>query len=319
LVASILVIALGLNLFQQAAILPAYAYISLDINPSIELEVDSDRKVISAHPLNEDAKNLLSDLNISGQQLYVSVNLILAEALNEGYLKPGQKNYVLSTVTLENESSNNINYESLAGEINSAIQDNGVEVDSVVLSADHKLYEDAKTEGVSAGKLLVYRQAVAEGQSVTLQQVKDNSITNLVDSYKIKILPNDKKIIIKHHVFKNSPDPKNNKTDKDPEKGKPDSRNRHNPKDDEQVSAPPKKNHNGSQGGNNVSQKQNNKEVNGKTAVRQKRTVIRLKKVIAPKTVMIMVMATIHPIQTDKNRMINATPNKTNRTPEKNP
>lgn len=250
LVASILLVALGLSLFQQSAIPAAFAYVSLDINPSVELAVGADLKVISAHPLNQDAENLLAHVNISGKQLYASVNSILAEAVQEGFIKPGQKNYVLSTVTLEkNAPAKNIDYETLAGEMRSAVQDKGVEVELVVLSTDRELRQEAKDKGLSTGKLAVYRQAVAARENVTLQQVKDNSITNLVNKYKIKLVPADKKMIIKsleikpqdidedrHQTLEKSPGQRNEGTDKDSEKEKPD---RHrNPDDNKQVSAP---------------------------------------------------------------------------------
>lgn len=192
LVASILVIALGIGLFQQTALPPTFAYVSLDINPSVELEVGPDLKVISAHPLNEDAKNLLSHVKISGQLLSASVNSILAEAVHEGYLKPDQKNYVLSTITLEMESAQNIEYEALASQIRSAVENKGVDVELMVVAANNELHKEAKTKGLSTGKLLIYREAVDAGQSVTLQQVKENSITNLVNNYKIKLAPNMK-------------------------------------------------------------------------------------------------------------------------------
>ncbi|QDP39632.1 anti-sigma-I factor RsgI family protein [Radiobacillus deserti] len=40
----------------------AYAYVSIDINPSVELEVNKDMEVISIHAVNDDAKSLISML-----------------------------------------------------------------------------------------------------------------------------------------------------------------------------------------------------------------------------------------------------------------
>lgn len=207
LAASILVFALSLSMFRDAFIQPAFAYVSLDINPSVELEVDPDLKVISARPLDKEAEKLLSEIKITGQPLYTSVNTILDEAVDEGFLKTDQKNYVLSTVTLKKASPKDADYEALAGELSLAAENKGVEVELLVLAADSQLHKEAKTKGVSAGKLFVYRQAVTSGQSVTLDQVKENSITNLVNDYKIKLTPNDTNLIItpNKNAHKNSP------------------------------------------------------------------------------------------------------------------
>jgi hypothetical protein len=211
LAASILVFALSLSMFREAFIQPAFAYVSLDINPSVELEVDPNLKVISARPLDKEAEKLLSEIKITGQPLYASVNTILDEAVDEGFLKTDQKNYVLSTVTLKKASPKDADYEALAGELSSAAENKGVEVELLVLAADSQLHKEAKTKGVSAGKLFVYRQAVTSGQSVTLDQVKENSITNLVNDYKIKLTPNDTNLIIKPNKNAHKSNPRREK------------------------------------------------------------------------------------------------------------
>ncbi|MHB9095674.1 MAG: anti-sigma-I factor RsgI family protein [Eubacteriales bacterium] len=196
-VATLLILVLGFGLFRKAAAPEAFAYVSLDINPSVELEVDKNLKVLSMHPLNDDAKRLLSKVQVRNAELYTSINSIMAEAVQEGYLKPGQKNYVLSTITLNNSSSAKINYDSFAQNMETAVQNKDLDIKIVILSTDIALRNEAAGKGLSTGKLAVYKDAVTSGDKVTLEQVKENSITQLVNIYKIKLLPNNKKLIIK--------------------------------------------------------------------------------------------------------------------------
>lgn len=64
--------------------------ISLDVNPSIELKVNSRETVISCTPVNEDAEMVLSDMtqgkDLKGVKLDVAVNAIVGALLRCGYL-----------------------------------------------------------------------------------------------------------------------------------------------------------------------------------------------------------------------------------------
>ena len=60
--------------------------VSLDVNPSIQLKVNSKEKVISAAPLNAEAEEILTDLPLKGTDLNVAVNAIVGSLLRHGYL-----------------------------------------------------------------------------------------------------------------------------------------------------------------------------------------------------------------------------------------
>ena len=63
------------------------SYVSLDINPSVELVVDKDNKVVSVRGANEDGQVLLyGEKNVEGAELTAAVKTLTAEAVNLGYL-----------------------------------------------------------------------------------------------------------------------------------------------------------------------------------------------------------------------------------------
>jgi hypothetical protein len=65
----------------------AYAYVNIDMNPSVELKVDEDMKVIDIAPLNDDGKTLVAKLSDwedkSVQQVTVS---IIDKSKEEGFI-----------------------------------------------------------------------------------------------------------------------------------------------------------------------------------------------------------------------------------------
>lgn len=204
-VASLLIIVLGASLFHSLTTPEAFAYVSLDINPSLELAVSSDFKVLGVCPVNGDAEKILAGLDLKGLDLYTCINTILAKSAQEGYLKPGQKNYVLSTITVnenavtdtDTQTQAQVNYEAFTENLSKAVTSDNVDIELMILSSDQSTRTEAKKQGLSTGKLAFMKGTAESGEKITVDQVKESSVTELVNVYKIKQLPNDKKLIIK--------------------------------------------------------------------------------------------------------------------------
>ena len=60
--------------------------VSLEVNPSIEINVNKDRRVISVVPMNDDAKDIVGDMNFAGTDLNVTINALLGAMISKGYL-----------------------------------------------------------------------------------------------------------------------------------------------------------------------------------------------------------------------------------------
>lgn len=103
LVAACLALALvggGAGVFYQNAN-AVTSVVSIDVNPSIELRVNKDEKVLSCTPLNEEAHIVLSEMNdgkdLEGAKLTVAVNAIVGALVRHGYLD-GLSNAILVSV-----------------------------------------------------------------------------------------------------------------------------------------------------------------------------------------------------------------------------
>lgn len=80
------------------------AYVSLDINPAIELIVDKDNKVVSVRGENEDGQVLLyEETGIKGEKIDVAVNKIIDLAVKYGYLD--EDNKVVDTLVTSGDSA----------------------------------------------------------------------------------------------------------------------------------------------------------------------------------------------------------------------
>ena len=60
--------------------------IGLDVNPSVELRINSREKVLEARALNTDAQNILDGMELRGTDLDVAVNALIGSMLKNGYI-----------------------------------------------------------------------------------------------------------------------------------------------------------------------------------------------------------------------------------------
>ncbi|MFD2042821.1 anti-sigma factor domain-containing protein [Ornithinibacillus salinisoli] len=62
-----------------------YAYVDIDINPSVELEIDNELRVSSLVPLNEDASKIAKELeHIKGKKIATAIELVIQQAEKSG-------------------------------------------------------------------------------------------------------------------------------------------------------------------------------------------------------------------------------------------
>jgi len=73
------------------------AYVSIDINPSVELGLDEEGIVREAVGLNEDGTELLSALHVVNQPVDEAIRLITEEAAKKHYIAPDKENNILVT------------------------------------------------------------------------------------------------------------------------------------------------------------------------------------------------------------------------------
>ena len=62
------------------------AVVSLDVNPGIEISIDKNERVLRADPVNEEAAEILSEMDLKGTDIDVACSAIVGSMLTHGYL-----------------------------------------------------------------------------------------------------------------------------------------------------------------------------------------------------------------------------------------
>ncbi|KKM09219.1 hypothetical protein SY88_19495 [Clostridiales bacterium PH28_bin88] len=165
--------------FQVVALPPVpAAFITLDINPSIELAVDRSERVIKAEPLNEEGRQLLSSLRLKGIRAERAVEEVAAEAVKQGFIRPGQENTVL--IAWSPAGNGQVQQDDLVDRLKSTAGqvlergNLGAQVQTVKGSAE--MHETAKELGLSVGKYAIWLTTQEAGLEVKLSDLQKSSI-----------------------------------------------------------------------------------------------------------------------------------------------
>lgn len=110
------------------SVLPAYI-ITLDINPSLELQISDAQKILAVEGLNRDGQELVSHLHVVGDDLRAALTKITDQAEKMGYIKQGQNEVVVTIASQKNQNAKLTESKNLGsgtgdhGEVEKAIAD----------------------------------------------------------------------------------------------------------------------------------------------------------------------------------------------------
>jgi hypothetical protein len=141
------------------------AYITLDINPSVELALNASDLVIAAKGLDEDGGALLSELALAGLPLETAANLVVEQAFRMNMLSSDGDSgagtiLITGTVVDErNKEKETVLLERVTATVKEAMTDNHpTEAERIAvesLAAPVELREAAAQAGVSPGQLAI--------------------------------------------------------------------------------------------------------------------------------------------------------------------
>ena len=171
-------------LYQQAHAVASV--VSLDVNPSIELKVSRNEKVLACVPLNEDAKAILADMSngadLKGAKLDVAVNAIVGSLVRNGYLDS-----ISSAIMISVEDKDAARAEKLQRELTSAVDgvlqtsEAKAAVLTQTLTQDATREQQARENNISTGKAALVNRVLAITPALKFDALAKRSVEELKD------------------------------------------------------------------------------------------------------------------------------------------
>ena len=130
-----------------------YAVVGLDVNPSIEISVDSNERVLSAKAVNDDASVVLEGLDLEDADLNTACYAVIGSMLVKGYLKADSNSILVSISSSDGDSGKTLERK-VAENLDSYLQDSDVDVSILgqYIQESDELERFASENGISLGK-----------------------------------------------------------------------------------------------------------------------------------------------------------------------
>lgn len=208
LIACSFVIVAGLSFFGYNTYQTPVAYLSLDINPSVEVGINAFDRVISAEGYNVDGQTVLGGCNFENFEVDDAVAQVIAVAAEKGFIaKDGSTVIAITSETDDTVLAGELEKLAEAG-INTAIMKDklvvAIQKDRVSLATR----AEARTLSISPGKLKLIQRLQSINPNATIAQYKDSKVSDImkqIKTIKKQIGPTDP---VKDPKQKTTPNPK---------------------------------------------------------------------------------------------------------------
>ncbi len=157
-------------------------FVYIDVNPSIELQIDGKNKVVNVVAANEDAKIVLSDLKLECIDVNTALKAIVGSMYINGYLSD-DSNSVLISVNSKNDDTSYSFLRDITEQINSVFENSDMEcaVIAQYITIDDALICDAKEYGVSVGKMHLLNKIVSRTPELSNDMIGELSNLSIND------------------------------------------------------------------------------------------------------------------------------------------
>ena len=156
------------------------AVVAIDVNPSVELKINSSRVVLEANALNDDGAVILQEMNLVGTELKVAVNAVVGSLLSHGYIDE-LANSVLISVENTGEAQTADLEQQLVSEVSALLEDSSVQgaILSQTITKNAELSALAGQYGISEGKAALVQELLAQNPLLAFEDLATLSVHEL--------------------------------------------------------------------------------------------------------------------------------------------
>ena len=160
--------------------------IGIDVNPSVELSINRKNRVLEAKALNDDAKNILGDMNLKGVDLNIAVNAVVGSMVTHGYLNE-LDNAILVTVSNDSIKKATNLRTAVVNDIHETLEEKklkAVVYDQQVIEEDEvkRLSDDYQ---ISYGKAYFLNELISQNSSLSMEDMEELAPLTLEEIAKV--------------------------------------------------------------------------------------------------------------------------------------
>jgi hypothetical protein len=156
------------------------AYVSVDINPSVELGVNAFDTVVSVEAYNEDGKNVLEGTDLLNTKIDQAVSTVISNAIEDGYIKEDGSSVIGITTSTDKTTGAAVELdESLKNVVDETLTNNDVQAEVQTENVALARRDEARKLGITPGKLNLIQKLQALDPAITVEEYKNSSVKDI--------------------------------------------------------------------------------------------------------------------------------------------
>jgi hypothetical protein len=157
----------------------AYAYVGMNMDPSLELKIDEDMKVLDIFSYNEQGHAVLEHMDEwKNKEIAYVTNLIFETCEDLGYLKTKEEVLITTTLSEDIPEDKEKEMKELVNKVmTQTAKKKSVEMTTIVMSSKER--ERAKKMKISPGHYAIYTAAKNSGINITPKEVSNKTIEEI--------------------------------------------------------------------------------------------------------------------------------------------
>lgn len=175
-VLALLVTALWRPLFTVPAV---YAYVGVDVNPSVEFAVDDKGRVLEAQGMDDTACSLLARISAENNPVTEVLQDYYDVCVAEGYLNGGY--FIIGLTKAGDEELDPAFVSQMTEWARIRAEDAALEADLFVIECEPALRRQAASAGLSAAELTIVEEARRAGIHMDRQAVRDQGLARAAE------------------------------------------------------------------------------------------------------------------------------------------
>lgn len=172
----------------------AYAIVSVDINPSLEFQIDKKEIVKKIKALNNDGEELLDEKMI-GMKIEEAILYSIKTAFNKKYINNANNVVLISEMMMDNKEVKSLKV--MEDKINEKIDEDEEikDINLIYIQSDKEDLKKARENKVSIGKYEVYKVLSNNNSNLKIEDIKDKKVSDIVKEN--KDITKDKRVKVK--------------------------------------------------------------------------------------------------------------------------
>ena len=155
------------------------AYVSMDINPSVELGVNAFDKVVSVEAYNDDGTKILGDTDLKNYNISNAISTLVSHAISEGYIKEDGSSVIEITTSTDKDKIAIKLEQSLKDVTDETLDDNDIEADVETENVALARRDEARKLGITPGKLNLIQRLQELDPTIAVEDYKDSSVKEI--------------------------------------------------------------------------------------------------------------------------------------------